>query len=157
LSAMAPTRFATAPGPSVGRSLELRVPGQIRRLTDSRKRRAEQPRRNPAWTLPGVSTRPDRQHRHVANYHESPAQRARTVSGRCRAQAVTRGQAHPRRGGRGRAGLLDGDRATGESYTVAHHLFGAEDDRRAMLAYLRYLDSYAKVDRHWLFAERNLV
>jgi hypothetical protein len=53
--------------------------------------------------------------------------------------------------------VLDGDRATGDSYTIAHHLFGADDDRRVMVAYLRYLDSYAKVDGRWLFAERKLI
>ena len=53
--------------------------------------------------------------------------------------------------------VLDGDRATGDSYTIAHHLFGAGDDRQVMVAYLRYLDSHTKVDGRWFFAERKLV
>jgi len=53
--------------------------------------------------------------------------------------------------------VLDGDRATGDSYTIAHHLFGAGDDRQVMVAHLRYLDSYSKADGRWSFAERKLV
>src|SRR6476661_7822531 len=40
---------------------------------------------------------------------------------------------------------IDGDRATGDSYTIAHHLSGEGVDRTVMVAYLRYLDTYAKV------------
>ena len=42
--------------------------------------------------------------------------------------------------------MLDGDRATGECYTIAHHLFTADGARQIMLASLRYLDTYAKLD-----------
>jgi len=52
---------------------------------------------------------------------------------------------------------LDGDRATGESYTIAHHLFTAEGQRTIMVASLRYLDTFAKIDGAWYFAERNLI
>lgn len=52
---------------------------------------------------------------------------------------------------------LGGDRATGESYTIAHHLFAADGERKIMIASLRYLDTFAKVDGAWLFAERNLI
>jgi hypothetical protein len=52
---------------------------------------------------------------------------------------------------------LDGDRATGESYTIAHHLFTLDGERKIMIAALRYLDTYAKVDGSWLFAERKLI
>jgi hypothetical protein len=52
---------------------------------------------------------------------------------------------------------LDGDRATGESYTIAHHLFTADGERKIMIAALRYLDTFVKVDGAWLFAERNLI
>jgi len=52
---------------------------------------------------------------------------------------------------------LDGDRATGESYTIAHHLFTAEGQRTMMVASLRYLDTFAKIDGAWYFAERNLI
>jgi ketosteroid isomerase-like protein len=51
---------------------------------------------------------------------------------------------------------LDGDRATGESYCIAHHLFTEDGERKLMIAWLRYSDTFAKVDGAWLFAERNL-
>jgi hypothetical protein len=51
---------------------------------------------------------------------------------------------------------IDGDRATGESYCIAHHLFTDGGERKLMIAYLRYQDTFAKVDGTWLFAERNL-
>jgi len=51
---------------------------------------------------------------------------------------------------------LDGDRATGESYCIAHHLFTEDGERKQMIAWLRYCDTFAKVDGAWLFAERNL-
>jgi hypothetical protein len=52
---------------------------------------------------------------------------------------------------------LDGDRATGESYTIAHHVFTEEGDRKIMVASLRYLDEFAKIDGSWYFAERKLI
>ena len=52
---------------------------------------------------------------------------------------------------------LAGDRATGESYTIAHHLFSTDGERKIMVAALRYLDTFTKVDRTWLFAERQLI
>jgi ketosteroid isomerase-like protein len=51
---------------------------------------------------------------------------------------------------------LDGDRATGESYCIAHHLFTEGGTRMLMVAWLRYLDVFVKVDGAWLFAEREL-
>ena len=51
---------------------------------------------------------------------------------------------------------LDGDRATGESYCIAHHLFTEEGQRKLMVAHLRYGDTLVKADGAWLFAERNL-
>jgi ketosteroid isomerase-like protein len=51
---------------------------------------------------------------------------------------------------------LDGDRATGESYCIAHHLYTEEGTRTLMVAWLRYLDVFVKVDGAWLFAEREL-
>jgi hypothetical protein len=51
---------------------------------------------------------------------------------------------------------LDGDRATGESYCIDHHLFTEEGERKLMLAHLRYGDVFVKRDAAWLFAERNL-
>ena len=52
---------------------------------------------------------------------------------------------------------LDGDRATGESYTIAHHLYTEDSSRKIMIASLRYLDTFAKIDGRWFFAERKLI
>jgi hypothetical protein len=51
---------------------------------------------------------------------------------------------------------LDGDRATGESYCIAHHLFTEAGERRLMVAFLRYHDTFVKRDAGWWFAERLL-
>jgi hypothetical protein len=51
---------------------------------------------------------------------------------------------------------LNGERATGEAYCIAHHLTLDGEKRRQMVAYLRYLDTFAKIDGVWLFAERLL-
>jgi hypothetical protein len=48
------------------------------------------------------------------------------------------------------------DHATGQAYCLAHHLTVDADQRRLMIATLRYLDTFAKVDGTWLFAERRL-
>jgi ketosteroid isomerase-like protein len=53
---------------------------------------------------------------------------------------------------------LNGDRATGESYCLAHHLSVGEDGQRTMMiASIRYLDELVKQDGQWLFAERRLM
>ena len=51
---------------------------------------------------------------------------------------------------------LTGDRATGEAYCLAHHVMLDGGKRRLMVASLRYLDTFAKADGAWLFAERLL-
>jgi hypothetical protein len=51
---------------------------------------------------------------------------------------------------------LTADRATGEAYCLAHHITVDAGKRRLMLASLRYLDTFVKVDGLWLFAERRL-
>ena len=51
---------------------------------------------------------------------------------------------------------VDGERATGESYCIAHHLFTENGERKLMIAWLRYGDTFVKVDGAWLFAEREL-
>jgi hypothetical protein len=53
--------------------------------------------------------------------------------------------------------VLNGERATGESYTIAHHLYTADGERKIMIASLRYLDTFVKINGAWLFAERNLI
>jgi ketosteroid isomerase-like protein len=52
--------------------------------------------------------------------------------------------------------VLDGARATGESYCIAHHLYSEGDERKLMLAFLRYGDTFVRTNDAWLFAERNL-
>ena len=53
---------------------------------------------------------------------------------------------------------LDGDRASGESYCLAHHIsFGAGAERTIMVASIRYLDAFVKQDGAWFFAERRLM
>ena len=51
---------------------------------------------------------------------------------------------------------LSGDRATGEAYTLAHHLTIGGEKRQLMIAALRYLDTFVKIDGAWFFAERLL-
>ena len=52
---------------------------------------------------------------------------------------------------------IDGNRATGESYTIAYHLYSEDGKRRIMIASLRYLDTFTKIEQSWYFAERNLI
>jgi ketosteroid isomerase-like protein len=52
---------------------------------------------------------------------------------------------------------LDGDHATGESYCIAHHLTVDGEARTLMLASIRYLDQFVKLNGAWLFAERKLM
>jgi len=51
---------------------------------------------------------------------------------------------------------LTGDRATGEAYTLAHHLTVDGAKRTLMIAALRYGDTFVKTGGTWLFAEREL-
>jgi hypothetical protein len=51
---------------------------------------------------------------------------------------------------------LTADRATGEAYCLAHHITLEGGKRRLMLASLRYLDTFVKLDAAWLFSERIL-
>jgi SnoaL-like domain len=52
---------------------------------------------------------------------------------------------------------IDGDRATGESYTIAHHLYAEDGARKIMIASVRYLDTFVKIDGRWYFGERQLI
>ena len=52
---------------------------------------------------------------------------------------------------------MDGDRATGDSYTIAHHVFAEDGARQMMVAWLRYLDVFARVDHVWYIAERQII
>jgi SnoaL-like domain len=51
---------------------------------------------------------------------------------------------------------LEANRATGETYCLAHHIWTEAGMRRIMIASLRYNDTFAKIDNAWLFAERLL-
>ncbi|HEV7388994.1 MAG TPA: nuclear transport factor 2 family protein [Gemmatimonadaceae bacterium] len=51
---------------------------------------------------------------------------------------------------------LTNDGATGEAYTLAHHLTIDGAKRKLMIATLRYNDSFVKTNGEWLFAERLL-
>ena len=51
---------------------------------------------------------------------------------------------------------LTKDRATGETYCLAHHVTVDGGKPRLMVASLRYLDTAVKMEGAWLFAERLL-
>jgi hypothetical protein len=51
---------------------------------------------------------------------------------------------------------LTGDRGTGETYCMPHHLTIEGGKRHLMIAALRYYDTFVKVDGKWSFAERLL-
>src|ERR1700751_2546830 len=51
---------------------------------------------------------------------------------------------------------LNGDRATGEAYCIRHHVRVDREKRGLMVAYLRYVDTFAKINGAWLLAERLL-
>jgi len=51
---------------------------------------------------------------------------------------------------------LTTDRGTGETYCLAHHITVDGGRRRLMIASLRYLDTFVKLDGAWWFAERLL-
>ena len=49
------------------------------------------------------------------------------------------------------------NRATGDSYTIAHHVFTEDGRRQMMVAWLRYLDTFTKIDQTWYIAERQII
>ena len=52
---------------------------------------------------------------------------------------------------------LDGNRATGETYCLAHHLRVENGQRTLLVIAIRYLDTFVRHDGQWLFAERQLI
>jgi hypothetical protein len=52
---------------------------------------------------------------------------------------------------------IDGEQATGDSYTIAHHVFTEDGSRKMMVAWLRYLDTFTKLDQSWYIADRNII
>ena len=53
--------------------------------------------------------------------------------------------------------VLDGERATGVSYCMAHHVSVSGDTRSLMVAAIRYHDTFVKQDGAWLFGGRTLI
>jgi SnoaL-like protein len=49
------------------------------------------------------------------------------------------------------------DSATGVSYCLAHHLKVDGPHRSLMIASIRYLDQFVKMDGHWYFRQRKLM
>jgi hypothetical protein len=52
---------------------------------------------------------------------------------------------------------LDENRATGDSYTIAHHVYTEHGIRMMMVAWLRYLDTFTKIDQSWYIAQRQII
>jgi hypothetical protein len=52
---------------------------------------------------------------------------------------------------------INGNRATNESYTLAHHFRTENGKRMLMVQGIRYYDVIVLRDGHWLFAERKLI
>jgi hypothetical protein len=52
---------------------------------------------------------------------------------------------------------LDGTRATGDSYTIAHHVYTEDATRMMMVAWLHYLDAFTKIDAAWYIAQRQII
>jgi len=53
--------------------------------------------------------------------------------------------------------VLEGNSATGILYCLAHHVKVDGDKRSLMVASIRYLDRFVKLDGRWLFAQRKLM
>ena len=53
--------------------------------------------------------------------------------------------------------IMDGRQATGDSYTIAHHVYAEDGTRMMMVAWLRYLDTFTKIDQNWYIAERQII
>ncbi len=52
---------------------------------------------------------------------------------------------------------IDGDRATGETYCLAHHVSTRDGTRENRVMSIRYLDHYVRSDGRWLIDERVLA
>src|ERR1700752_3912191 len=52
---------------------------------------------------------------------------------------------------------LNGNEATGVSYCLAHHVSAHGSERSLMIASIRYLDKFMKVEGAWYFAQRKLL
>ena len=52
---------------------------------------------------------------------------------------------------------LNGDKATGIAYCMAHHLTMENGVQKLMIAAIRYHDTFVKQNSKWLFSERKLL
>jgi hypothetical protein len=52
---------------------------------------------------------------------------------------------------------MDGDSATGDGYAIAHHVFTEAGTRQMMVAWLRYLDTFVKLNEKWYIADRQII
>jgi len=52
---------------------------------------------------------------------------------------------------------LAGDRATGETYCIAHHIYTAEGTRHDHVLSIRYLDDFRREGAEWLLERRRLA
>lgn len=52
---------------------------------------------------------------------------------------------------------LDGDKATGITYCLAHHLTIQDEGQKLMIAAIKYHDTFVRQNQNWLFAERKLL
>ena len=53
--------------------------------------------------------------------------------------------------------VLDGSTATGDSYTIAHHVYTEDATRMMMVAWLHYLDRFTRIGLDWYIAERQII
>ena len=53
--------------------------------------------------------------------------------------------------------LIQGERAIGESYCLAHQLWEESGQRKLQILAIRYRDKFAREGNRWLFAERQLI
>ncbi len=52
---------------------------------------------------------------------------------------------------------IDGDRATGETYCLAHHLWTEKGHRMLLIMGIRYKDTFERQGENWLFSKRQLI
>jgi hypothetical protein len=56
----------------------------------------------------------------------------------------------------GQVVALHGDRATGDTTCLAHHVYDRQGERRMLVLAVRYGDEFVRLDGEWLFVERQL-
>jgi uncharacterized protein (TIGR02246 family) len=56
----------------------------------------------------------------------------------------------------GQVVTIDGDRATGDTVCLAHHLYDSAGTRRMLVMAVRYADTFSRQPAGWEFAERQL-